>query len=204
MLEELIKERMMTAGLTRAKLSQLIGCTPTQLGQFLKSEQSLNTKTIDKCLEILGVPLKTYNKRLAVAKKAAEKLSSYSSEDVVKMTREQMVEATDIKAIKSLPDITLEEYQDMLEYEIADYESTFPFLKSLVLFFLNAEENLTPKKTETAFNKLLPLMLIPGGMVFGSAFIGIGAALIMNKKFKKFTQNAWAPFISLTKDILKK
>ena len=202
---EVIKNRMEIVGLTQAKLSESIGCTPTQLSLFLKDEASLNRTSLEKCFEILGIPLNAISKRIELAKLAAEKLSSYSIEDIAQMTRAKMISTTGLNDLLALPEVTKEEFEKMIFSGIADHESTYQYFKSLVLQFRQMPAKITPKAASTSLNLLasslitLPFLPFLGiGTVIGAA---VGALATKQSSFAKAVNNAWGPLLTLTMNL---
>lgn len=216
MIEQLIKERMQTIGLTQAKLAELSGCTPTQMGLFLKSEASLNRETLDKCLKVLGVDLSINLKRLDIARQAAAKLSDIPIDEIKNMGKHTMVKVTGISEIECLPDPNESEFENMISSGIYDYEGTFPFFKSLVLHFRNlCKVSPTPKTVQNSFEtitKQIPLSatgLASAGIVMAAglmpSLIGVAiGALMTNSVYAKASTNSWAPLLTITKGLLKK
>lgn len=208
MITEVIKSRMEVVGLTQAKLSEAIDCTPTQLSLFLKDEASLNRTALEKCFEILGISLSTISKRIDLARKTAESLTSYTIEDIARMNRDKMIQLTGFKELIALPEVTKEEFEMMISSGIADYESTFQYFKSLVLQFRQLPSKITPKAAVTSLNLLagsliaLPFLPFLGiGTVIGAA---VGALATRQTSFAKAVNNAWGPLLTLTMNLFDK
>lgn len=216
MIEQLIKERMQTIGLTQAKLAEMSGCTPTQMGLFLKSEASLNHDTLDKCLKVLGVDLNINIKRLEVARQAAEKLLDLPIEEIKNMGKHTMVKVTGISEIECLPDPNESEFEKMVSSGIYDYEGTFPFFKALVLHFRNlCNVNSTPKTVQNSFETITKQIslsatgLASAGIAMAAglmpSLIGVAiGALMTSSIYAKAATNSWAPLLTITKGLLKK
>lgn len=217
MIEKLIKERMQVIGLTQAKLAEMVGCTPTQMGLFLKSDASLNREALDKCLQVVGINLDIDLKRIETARLAASRLADIPLGEIKDMGRHTMAKMTQIEAIECLPDPNESEFEKMVSSGIIDYEATYPFFKSLVLHFRNmGESNLTPKTVQTSLEniaKAIPFgagVAAAGAAMFGGALlhislIGVAIGSLMNSSvYAKAATNAWAPLLSITKGLLKK
>lgn len=218
MIEKLIKERMQVIGLTQARLAELVGCTPTQLGLFLKSEASLNRESLDKCLKVVGINLDVNLKRIETARLAASRLVDFPLSEIKNMGRHTMSKITQIDALDCLPDPNESDFEKMVSSGIIDYEATYPFFKSLVLHFRNlGDNNLTPKTVQTSLEtiaKALPLGIkgtaVAGAVLFSGALlpvslIGVAIGSLMNSKiYSKVATNAWAPLLTITKELLKK
>lgn len=208
MIEKLIKERMLTIGLTQAKLAEMSGCTPTQMGLFLKSEASLNREALDKCLQVLGVDLEVCIRRLEIARQAAIKLADIEIGEIKCMGKQTMAKMTNISAIECLPNPSESEFEKMVSSGIIDYEGTFPFFKSLVLHFHNLNNvNSTPKTVQNSLETIVKNLPAAGAGVAMAAglmpsLVGIAiGALMMSSVYAKAATNSWAPFLSITKSL---
>lgn len=202
MIPEVIKSRMEVVGLTQAKLSEAVGCTPTQLSLFLKDEASLNRTSLDKCFDILGISLTSISNRIELARRVAELLSSFSIKRIAEMSRTSMIEVTGLKELLALPEVTKEEFEIMISSGIADYESTFQYFKSLVLQFQQLPSKITPKAASSSLNSLassliaLPFLPLLGiGSVIGAA---VGSLAARKDFYAKAVNNAWGPLLTLT------
>ena len=205
MIPEVIKSRMEVVGLTQAKLSEAIGCTPTQLSLFLKNEASLNRTALDKCFDILGISLTSISNRIELARCAAESLSSFPVEYIAEMSRAKMIETTGLNELLALPEVTKDEFEMMISSGIADYESTFQYFKSLVLQFRQLPSKITPKAATSSLNSLantfiaLPFLPLLGiGSAIGAA---VSALAIKQFSFAKAVNNAWGPLLTLTMNL---
>lgn len=203
MLPEVIKERMEVVGLTQAKLASTIGCTPTQLGLFIKGEASLNRECIDNCFKILGINIDAISKRIDLAKRASTLLASWTVEEVSEMSKSDMIVKTGIKEIGALPDVSKEDFELMVSSEIADYESTFVYFKAMVMHFMQIGDKCTPKIVESSFNNLarafisqpfVPLLGLGVGSIIGAA---VGTLALNKKVFSHAVNNVWAPLLTL-------
>lgn len=196
---------MEVIGLTQAKLSDSIGCTPTQLGLFLKNEASLNKDALDKCFRILGIPIESSLKRSKLAHKVATIMKGNSIELVASMSRDDMIRRTHISEIAAFPIVSKEEFELMVSSGVADYESTFQYFKALVLFFMQSPDKQTPKSAEKSLNALASVLIavpfIPFlgvGTVIGAA---IGALAVKKSFLSKAINTAWGPILTLAINI---
>ena len=204
---------MQVVGLTQAKLAEVAGCTPTQLGLFLKSEASLNKDSLDKCLEVVGINLGIGLKRMEIAMEAAQRLGGSTVKKISSMDQYEMIRLTGLEEIGCLPNPTEAEFEKMIESGIIDYEATFPFFKSLVLHFYNIQgAKPTPKTVQNSFESLakglaftpMAAMAAIGGL-FMPSLIGVAiGALMMSKIYSKVAQNAWAPLLSIARSVVRK
>lgn len=208
MIQKVIKERMEVIGLTQAKLAEAIGCTPTQLGLFLRDEASLNKNSLNKCFQALGISLDSISKRIDLAKRAAKALKNVSIEKVVSMTREEMINETKIPEIIAFPVVSKNEFEMMIASCVADYESTFQYFKALVLFFMKSPEKQTPKSAENSLSILASVLIDVPFMPFMGVSTVIGAAvgaLAVKRKFlSRAINNAWGPILTLSMSIFDK
>lgn len=208
MINEIIKDRMEVVGLTQAKLSEAIGCTPTQLSLFLKGEASLNRIALDKCFVILGIPVENISRRIKLAKRTAQTLKSFSIEEVASMSRTDIIKNSNIKEIEAFPVVSREEFELMVSSGVADYESTFQYFKAIVLQFMQMPEKITPKTAETSLNLLAKSLIVLPFIPFVGSIVGMAAAvgaLAMKKTFlSNAINNAWGPLLTLTFSLFEK
>lgn len=208
MISDVLKDRMEVIGLTQAKLAEAIGCTPTQLSLFFKGEASLNRSALDKCFKILGISFETLSNRIALAKRVADHLKDSSIETVVMMSRTKMMSVTMIPEITAFPEVTKEEFDMMVKSRVADYESTFPYFKAMVLYFKNSPEKQTPKTAEKSLIRLASaLIAVPVINVFGigTAIGAVVGALATKKSFlRDLINTAWGPILAITYELFDK
>lgn len=211
MIERLIKERMQVVGLTQAKLAEMAQCTPTQMGLFLKSEASLNRESLDRSLQVVGIDLNINLNRIECAKKAAIKLKDFSNDRIKLMTQSEMAQFTNLSGIEFLPNPSEKEFEGMIISEICDYEATFPFFKALVLHFHNLGlDNPTPKKVQSSLESIVRGIPVATGAavlagVMPISLIGMAIGALMSSRiYHKAANNAWAPLLSITKNLLKR
>ena len=149
-----IKNRMSVVGITQSKLSQEIQTTQNQLSLFLQGKSSLNIKALNKCFDVLNIPLYGITKRIELAQEAARRLTGFSSKDISVMTRREMIEETGLKNIRALPTVSKYEFKLMKESGVGDFESTYQHFKTLVIHFHKTGGRLTPKSVEDSFSDL--------------------------------------------------
>lgn len=206
-IEELVKERMLYAGLTQAKLAELSGCTANQMGLFLKGAGFLNKTSLEKCLAVLGVRLDIYSKRFQLAKEAAIKLKDLSRERVLAMTKKEMATITDLPEILCFFDVSESQLDNILNSRVVDYEGTYPYFKAIVLHLMQiGSKPPTPKTVENSFSKLSEVCAAFALPILGvGSVIGVATGLLLgNKILSKSISNAFTPLVILTKQILKK
>lgn len=206
MIETIIKNRMALGGLTQAKLAEISGSTPTQIGLFLKGEAFLSKPSLEKSLSALGINIDIYEKRFQLALKAANKLKNLKVEEVLKMSKQEMASKSGIQEIVFLFDVSERELDAMVASGIVDYEGTFPFFKAMVLHLMQIGDRPTPKVVEKSFSNLLGICAeSPAFALFGvtGIFAMAVSSLLKNNIYKSFISNAMTPLMALTKQILK-
>lgn len=160
MISEIIKNRINLTGIPQAKLAEVIGTTPSQLGLFFKEKASLNNESLEKCLNIVDVNLNVYSKRYNLAQKAAIILKSkdYQLDGIVSLSKDKFIEVTKIKELKYLQDVNEQEFEEILKSEIIDYESTFPFFKVLVMHLFEIGDKFTSKQVENSYKNITDVL----------------------------------------------
>lgn len=215
MISELIKKKLMYSSLTQANLAEKIGTSPTQLGLFLKGEgASLPTKTLEKCFDLMEINLRTYSRLCDSALKVASILKSRGDdiEKVLRMNKSEIILLTNAQEIKYLIDITDEKEIDLLrETGIVDYQMTFPYFKSMVVFLMSYDG-----KTGTRSNPLIKTNIWSNifGVTAAATTISSGVAAIAGHIISSLGEMIWkdvnkddnqplAPLRELAKKIMK-
>ncbi|NDV65931.1 hypothetical protein [Bacteroides sp. 224] len=187
MIEGIVRNRMPLAGLTQARLAEMSGCTPTQMGIFLKETGFLNKKSFEKCLSVLRVRLDVYNKRYQLALNAAPKLRIYTSDEIISMSKSQMVSLTGISEISSLFDVSENEMDNIASAGIVDYEGTYSYFKAMVLHLMQIGGKPSPKSVELSFSKLAAAcVIIPTIPLVGiTSVIGMATGLLLSVLYRQ-------------------
>lgn len=215
MLKDIINERIELSIATQAEIAQSVGTTPAQISLYLRGKASLNNDALENCLNELNINVETYHNRYVLAKEIAciLKKENISSNEILNITRDELIEITDKKELRFLIDVSADELKDIVSSNIIDYESTYPFFRVLVSHIMNLGENPSPKISALSFDKIttqLPtlsnmLANIPViGALAGSSIIKVGR--LMEDAYKNFGKKGGflSPLLSLTYESLKK
>lgn len=207
MIESIIKQRMILAGLTQAKLANMSDCTANQMGIFFKGAGFLSKTSLEKCLEVLGIRLDIFSKRYILAQKAAEKLKDKDQLEILTMPKAKMALVTGIPEIMCLFDVSESELDNIVNSGIIDVEVTYPYFKAMVIHMKEIGSNPTPKKVEMSFSKLASISAaVPALPLLGiTSMIGIATGLLLGSKYSSsLLSNALTPLLVLAKQIVKK
>lgn len=207
MIESIIKQRMILAGLTQAKLANMSDCTANQMGIFFKGAGFLSKTSLEKCLNVLGIRLDIFSKRYILAQKAAEKLKGKDQLEILTMPKAKMALVTGIPEIMCLFDVSESELDNIINSGIIDVEVTYPYFKAMVIHMKEIGSNPTPKKVEMSFSKLASICAaVPALPLLGiTSIIGIATGLLLGGKYSNsLLSNALTPLLVLAKQIVKK
>lgn len=207
MIESIIKQRMILAGLTQAKLANMSDCTANQMGIFLKGSGFLSKTSLEKCLEVLGIRLDIFSKRYILAQKAAEKLKDKDQLEILTMPKAKMALVTGIPEIMCLFDVSESELDNIINSGFIDVEVTYPYFKAMVIHMKEIGSSPTPKKVEMSFSKLASICAaVPALPLLGiTSIIGIATGLLLGSKYSSsLLSNALTPLLVLAKQIVKK
>lgn len=186
MIHDIIADKLKMSGMTQANLARLIETSPTQLGNYLKGQGSLTEKSLNKCFDILEINIERYRNIYQVAQNASETLKKKGCdfEEVIRMNKMELVRITGIEQIKQFVDVySEEEYEDIIKYNIIDYQSTFPYFKTLVVYFMNTGEKITTKSNASTWTLLFGTLALstvvagPVGLLAFGVRAGISAAI---------------------------
>ncbi len=137
---ETIQIRLDSMGMSQAQFAECVSATPSQMSIFLREKGSLSIECLNKSLDLVGVNLSLYSKRNSLAKEVASLLKSKNVSSIENWTKQDLVVFTKKEAIALLFDVqTKEEYIEMEKSGIIDVESTFPFFKALVSYYMTLE-----------------------------------------------------------------
>lgn len=154
----IINSRISVMATSQAQFAKSIDATPNQFGLFLKGKGSLSTQSLNKCFEQSGIELSLYEKRIELAQKAAAILKGKGVKTIDEWTKRELVSFTQIKELDLFFDVEDEEqYVSIIESGCVDHESTFPFMKALISYYLLIDkEKPTSSEAGQALIKLLP------------------------------------------------
>lgn len=148
---KVVKSRLEVLGMSQALFAEFIGTSPAQMGNFLKRRGSLSLESLEKGFDLLGLDLSLYEKRMSLAEEVAEILLSKNVLSLDNWSKEDLASLTKIEDIKLFFDVdSEEEYLKLKESGVIDVESTFPYFKALVSYYmaLNGEK---PTASEAKF-----------------------------------------------------
>lgn len=214
---EIIRERLPLTGTSQSEIAKMINVSPAQLTQYLNGNSSLNKDSLDKLIKLVGINLVVYKNRLSLAKEVAKKLAGVTAEELVNMSKLDMVRLTGFKQIGFYPEFSKEELNEIVETMAFDYEDTFSYFKSLVLFYKEAgeKENYTHTVTKNTWMKLAVMaaggLLVGGviggiarGLILGSAAIGSAITFNAMKTNDRLNNNFLSGFVDLAMTMAKK
>lgn len=134
---ETIQTRLDSMGMSQAQFAECVSATPSQMSIFLRKKGSLSIECLNKSLDLVGVNLSLYSKRNILAKEVASLLKSKNVFSIENWTKQDLAVFTHNDAITLLFDVqTKEEYIKLEKSGIIDVESTFPFFKALVSYYM--------------------------------------------------------------------
>lgn len=154
---ETIQTRLDSMGMSQAQFAECVSATPSQMSIFLRGKGSLSIECLNKSLDLVGVNLSLYSKRNTLAKEVASLLKSKNVSSIENWTKQDLAVFTQNEAIALLFDVqTKEEYIELEKSGIIDVESTFPFFKALVSYFMTLDaEKPTASRAKQALASLL-------------------------------------------------
>ena len=154
---ETIQTRLESMGMSQAQFAECVSATPSQMSTFLREKGSLSTGCLNKSLDLVGVNLSLYSKRNSLAKEVASLLKSKNVSSIENWTKQDLAVFTQHEAISLLFDVqSKEEYIKLEKSGIIDVESTFPFFKALVSYYMTLDgEKPTASRAKQALASLL-------------------------------------------------
>ena len=133
-----IQTRLASMGMSQAQFAECVSATPAQMSIFLKERGSLSIDSLNKSLDLVGVNLSLYSNRNNLAKQVATFLLSKNVSSIDNWTKNDLAIFTQQKSISLLFDVqTEEEYIELERSGIIDIESTFPYFKALVSYYMS-------------------------------------------------------------------
>lgn len=135
-----IQTRLDSMGMSQAQFAECVSATPSQMSIFLRGKGALSIECLNKSLDLMGIDLSLYSKRSSLAKEIASLLKSKNVSSIENWTKQDLTVFTQNKAISLLFDVqSKEEYVELEKSGIIDVESTFPFFKALVSYYMTLE-----------------------------------------------------------------
>lgn len=137
---ETIKTRLESMGMSQAQFAECVSATPAQMSIFLRGKGSLSIDCLNKSLDLVGVNLSLYSKRNSLAKQVAVYLQSKNVSSIDNWTKSDLSTFTQNKEIDLFFDIQTEDtYIEIEKSGIIDIESTFPYFKALVSYYMQLD-----------------------------------------------------------------
>ena len=149
-----IKSRLEIMGMSQAYFAKTINTTPTQMSIFLREKGSLTTERLNKSFDELGINISVYNKRNELAKEVAAQLIDKNVSSIDNWDKDFLSKFSGKTAILQLIDVkSKEEFLEIERCGIIDLESTYPFFKALVTYYMMLEnDNPTASQAKTALS----------------------------------------------------
>lgn len=159
---EIIQTRLDSMGTSQAQFAKYISATPSQMCIFLKGKGSLSTESLNKSLEFVGVNLSLYSKRTTLAREVAEYLILRGVSSIDNWSKNELATFTKRDCISLLFDVKSEkEYEELEKSGIIDVESTFPYFKALVSYYmLLNKEKPTASQAKHALESLVDITVV--------------------------------------------
>lgn len=137
---ETIQSRLEAMGMSQAQFAECVSTTPAQMSIFLRGKGSLSTDSLNKSLDLVGVDLSLYSNRNKLAKEIASYLLSKNVSSIDNWTKKDLSLFTQQPSVLLLFDVDSEEmYIELEKSRIIDVESTFPYFKALVSYYMSLE-----------------------------------------------------------------
>lgn len=157
-IEEIIKNRLELMGTSQALFAKCVSVTPAQMSLFLRGKGSIPTESLIKSMEFVGIDLYMYYKRTMFAKEVADYLLSKNISSIDEWTKDNLATFTQKDSILLFFDVQSEnEYKKLIDSGIIDIESTFPYFKALVSYYLSLNKvKPTASKAIQELSKILP------------------------------------------------
>ena len=206
-----INNRKKLVGLTNEKLAELIGTNPAQVSLFLRGKGMLSGECLQKCLDVLGIDTGIYTRRFELALSVADCLrGKYKLSQIATMSKSEMVEATGKQQIRQLLDVDKNGFEKIREGGIVDFESTYPFFRSMVIQLVETCGKTSTVSVTNSWGSIAKEMLpIIGataamGILAATSFFKIGsiAALGAQKMFTHGLSCGVDALVDLTTNIL--
>ena len=137
---ETIQTRLESMGMSQAQFAECVSATPAQMSIFLRGKGSLSIDCLNKSLDLVGVNLSLYSKRNSLAKQVAVYLQSKNVSSIDNWTKSDLSTFTQNKEIDLFFDIQTEDtYIEIEKSGVIDIESTFPYFKALVSYYMQLD-----------------------------------------------------------------
>lgn len=200
---ETIQSRLDSMGMSQAQFAECVSATPAQMSIFLREKGTLSIEALNKSLDLVGINLSVYSKRNDLAKEVASYLLSKNVTSIDNWTKSDLSVFTQKQAISLLFDVKDEkEYLEMEQSGIIDIESTFPYFKALVSYYMSLNgQKPTASQAKLALTSIMSNTDCPetsisfeniavGALTFASPILGAvlaAASIATNKQVGAFS-----------------
>lgn len=138
---EIIQKRLESMGMSQAQFAECVSATPAQMSIFLRGKGTLSIDCLNKSLDLVGINLSLYSERLMRAQEVAKYLIKKNVTSIDNWTKNDLAIFTQQKSISLLFDVkSEEEYVEIEKSGIIDIESTFPYFKALVSYYMSLKK----------------------------------------------------------------
>lgn len=135
-----IQTRLDAMGMSQAQFAECVSATPAQMSIFLRGKGTLSIDSLNKSLDLIGINLSLYSKRTTLAKEVASYLLSKNVSSINNWTKNDLAIFTQQPSINLLFDVnTVDEFIKLEKSGIVDIESTFPYFKALVSYYMSLD-----------------------------------------------------------------
>ena len=182
---EIIKTRLELMGTSQAVFAERVSATSAQMSLFLRGKGTLSTYSLVKSLDMVGVNLSMYSERTKLAKEVADYLLSKNVSSIDNWTKKDLATFTQKESILLFFDVQSDnKYVELIKSGIIDIESTYPYFKAIVSYYLSLNNKVKPTASEA--QQALLKMRAPhfgiAGIVAMGAFAGIYALASLAKE----------------------
>ena len=133
-----IQSRLESMGMSQAQFAECVSATPAQMSIFLREKGTLSIEALNKSLDLVGINRSAYSKRNELAKEVASFLLSKNVTSIDNWSKSDLSLFTQKQSISLLFDVKNEqEYIELEKSGIIDIESTFPYFKALVSYYMS-------------------------------------------------------------------
>ena len=178
---ETIQSRLESMGMSQAQFAECVSATPAQMSIFLREKGTLSIEALNKSLDLVGINLSAYSKRNELAKEIASFLLSKNVTSIDNWSKSDLSLFTQEQSISLLLDVKDEkEYMEMERSGIIDIESTFPYFKALVSYYmsLNCQKPTASKAKQALTSIMSNKNLIESSTTFEKNAVGTAVSAV--------------------------
>ena len=205
-MKKTIKKLLLLEGKTGKQFAEEIGSNASQVSLYLNGSASLNHEQLEKAMKVTGINLEPISRRVDACHEIAKTLQEkgYSLADVRDMSREAMIECTGCCDLRYLMDVSEEEFDQLSNNGLVDYQGTYQYFKAMVIKVMATPASQSQKSKTKAFGALtvlgggLAAVLFP--TILGIAAAALGGVLGSSESTAKVSD----PFFEITKHLFNK